>query len=157
MNKKNNELLSEYQKGYIHCLCNVIRLGCKKVSDDLDDLLQLDPPDANEAELRQAIANIASQYDVKLYAYPSTQEIRTDTSIVKIKSDGTREKLKPTEGNKYIIEITSFILYKNEEDLKRLLELMKNRKTDAAYHRKMGWLFGYGKKEIDDFVKNIRT
>jgi len=57
MTEKTKGLLSEYHKGYIHSLCDVIKIGCKRISDDLDDILY--EVDASENEFRQAIEKIA--------------------------------------------------------------------------------------------------
>ncbi len=147
--RKRKSVLSQYQQGYIHCLCNVIRLGCKKVSDDLDDLL-MGEVDSTEEELCKAIEKIAPQYGVRVYVDHYTDYITTKGSVTVIRPDGSRQELGP---GKHKYETFSLILYKREEDLERLLALLKSSKKDKNYHRKMGELYGYGAEEIEAFVR----
>ena len=53
-------------------------------------------------------------------------------------------------------ETFDLILYKDEEDLKRLLELLRIDRADDDYHRELGRLYGYGEEEIEDFVRELK-
>lgn len=155
MNKESNELFNEYQKGYIHCLCNVVSKGCKRISDDLDDLLF--EVQASEDELRQAIDEIASQYGVKLYTLPYTEEfhLKGDASVYEIKQDGTEQKV--AGPGKFSFETFSLVLYKNEEDLARFLELCGVKNLNEDFHKELGRLYGYGEEEIAAFLRKQKS
>ena len=148
---ENNELFNEYQKGYINCLCNVISKGCKKISDDLDDILY--GIEADENELKQAIDDIASKYNVKLHVRYYPREIRTEGDVFEIKPNGTEQKV--AGPGKFRFEAYSLVLYKNNEDLARFLELAKIEKPDEDCHRELGRLYGYSEEEIDDFIIRV--
>lgn len=153
MNEENKELLTEYQKGYIHCLCKVISKGSKKVSDDLDELL-FELNNADEGELRESIEDIASQYGVKLYIdhYTDWIEVKEGSGWI-VTPDGKRHKIGV---GRHEFETFDLILYKDEEDLKRLLELLRIDRADDDYHRELGRLYGYGEEEIEDFVRELK-
>ncbi len=148
---ENKELLTEYQKGYITCLCRAIQKGSKKISTDLEGVLRTESDrdefirgadesmqlvNAGEERVRQAVEEIASEFDVKFYFGEKTPARK--------KAEGRAPDM---------------VLYKHEEDLKRYLALIENPKVSRKYHRELGKLFGYGRKEIEEFIEiaeNIR-
>ncbi len=148
---KDKGLLTDYQKGYITCLCRAIQKGCKKVGTDLEVVLRTESDrdefirgadeffqmlKAGEERVRQAVEGIANEFGVKFYFREKTPARRK------------------AEGN-----APDMVLYKHEEDLKRYLALIENPKMSRKYHREMGKLFGYGREEIEEFIeiaKNIR-
>lgn len=146
-----SKLLNDYQKGYTDCLCKAIQMGSKKVSDDLDDILSEVP--ANEEQFRKAVEEIASEYDVRLHIRPYTEEVEVRSGDAYFTRHGKEIKLEP--GKKHRIETFSLVLYKNEDDLKRFLELIDSERSDDDYYREMGRLYGYGEKEIEEFVRRV--
>jgi len=153
------ELLNDYQKGYIHCLCRAVSLGIRKVTDDIDELCF--EVSASEKEFKAAIKPIANQYDVHLYIDHYEQEIRVNGSgrILQVDSDGKRREVEfDTKGEEKIYHLPGFalILYKREEDLDKLLKhIHSKRKPTPERHREVGRLYGYGEKEIEEFIERF--
>jgi len=85
-----------------------------------------------------------------LHIYPCTEEIEVHSGDVSFFKYGKEQKLVPGE---HKIKTFSLVLYKNEEDLKRFLELMKTGTDNPEYHRELGKLYGYGEEEISEFIR----
>ncbi len=157
---ENKELLNEYQKGYISCLCKAIQRGSKKISTDLETSLRgmskqgtvelTQMADAGEKRIRQAVEEIANRFDVNFF-YKENVPVEIKHGIVSVNEKGITKTIKEAGAYK-TGTIPAMILYKHEEDLQRYLALLETKNKDENYHRELGNLFGYGEKEIEEFI-----
>jgi len=142
--------MDDYVRGQFKIYCECVARGCKKIAEllivppvftqnDKGRSVVLLPTKEKIEKIKRVALEIADEYKVKVH-------FCVERGVFFI--NGKRK-----DYNEH-----NAVIYKNEKYLKEYLDILEHESAmdPDEYHRRLGRLFGYGNKEIEEFIKEER-